>query len=182
MMPLDKRFFPQFATLTAMVAVTLAVFFTVPAMAGEGKLVAVAEPMLAPEIMYQGEDGKEHALSELKGKTVLLHFWATWCVPCREELPKLVAAVAPLENENFVMVPISLDRKIEAARAYLDMNKVVMPVWLDPKSAAMRAFELRGLPSTVLIDAEGKQVARGDGVVNWEDTEVIETIKKASAP
>jgi thiol-disulfide isomerase/thioredoxin len=168
MKPTLNRFFAVFATLVAC-------WVAQPVQAAsEGMLMPSARTAL-PDIGYKDAEGAFVPLSAHKGKVVLLHFWAKWCPPCIDELPKMVAMLDSLDaaqREELVIVPLSLDRDSETVRAFFEQNGLSLPIMRDEGSKAMRALEIRGLPSTVLINRSGEEVARREGVVDWGSTAV----------
>jgi thiol-disulfide isomerase/thioredoxin len=115
-------------------------------------------------------DGSEVRLSDYRGKVVLLNFWATWCAPCRHEMPSLDRLEAELGGDSFAVVPVATGRNsvpgIEKFFAEVDVTH--LPILLDPKQAMAREMAILGLPITVLIDAEGQEIARLRGDAEWD--------------
>jgi thiol-disulfide isomerase/thioredoxin len=171
-MPTLNRFFRFFATVVAVIC------YTGVAMAAQEGLLTPSEPREVADIAYYDREGTEQKLSSLKGKIVVVHFWATWCPPCIEELPQMQKALVGL-GEGVAILPISLDRMKEAVQAFYDANHIILPLMMDDKGKAMRAMEIKGLPSTVIISREGKEIARRAGVVDWSNPAVVEVIKGA---
>lgn len=171
-MPTLNRFFRLFATVVAVIC------YTGVAMAAQKSVLAPSEPRKVADIAYYDSEGTEQKLSSLKGKIVIVHFWATWCPPCIEELPQMQKALAGL-GEGVVVLPVSLDRTKEAVEAFYAANGITLPLVMDDKGKAMRGMEIKGLPSTVIISREGKEIARRAGVVDWSNPAVAEVIKGA---
>lgn len=169
-MPTLNRFFRLFATVVAVICYT-----GVAMAAQEGRLLP-SEPKEVADIAYYDCAGTEQKLSSLKGKVVVVHFWATWCPPCIEELPQMQKVLAGL-GKGVVVLPVSLDRTTEVVQSFYDANGITLPLVMDDKGKAMRALEIKGLPSTVIISREGKEIARRAGVVDWNNPAVIEVIK-----
>ena len=137
-----------------------------------------------PTISYVDTEGETIALSDHKGKVVVLHFWAKWCPPCIEELPEMVAMLDTLDakdKQDLVVLPLSLDRNAETVHAFLEEHALPLPVTRDAGGKAMRALEIRGLPSTVILNRNGQEIARREGVVNWENPAVKEMIMDAGS-
>lgn len=161
----DNRFFILFASIV----VNLALFFApLPAFA-EPNAIRQENLQPAPEVTLIDAAGKAQTLAMYKGKPVILHFWATWCPPCVKELPDLVKLheVYP----DIVILPASLDRSTEVVETFYKSHSIDLPVLLDPRSVTMRAYKIRGLPSSVFINSKGQMVATAEGSVNWQGIE-----------
>ncbi|MBI3709592.1 MAG: TlpA family protein disulfide reductase [Proteobacteria bacterium] len=128
-----------------------------------------AEPRPVPAVAFVDPAGGAHALADFHGRVVLLNFWATWCAPCVEEMPSLDRLQAELGDRDLVVLALSVDRGGYAeVGPFLDRLQVAhLARYLDAKSAAMRAFGVRGLPTSVLIDRQGREVGRLEGPADW---------------
>ncbi|MGF6861086.1 thiol-disulfide isomerase/thioredoxin [Rhodobacteraceae bacterium MBR-64] len=127
-------------------------------------------PRPVPEaVLLDAEDG-EHLMSEYRGKYVLLNFWATWCAPCRKEMPSLDRLQAVLGGANFAVVTVATGRNpVPAIRKFFDETEVAhLPILRDPKQQFARDMAVLGLPSTILIDPEGREIARLIGDAEWD--------------
>ena len=136
-------------------------------------------PRPLPEIRFENGNGEALTLADLMGKTVLLNIWATWCVPCREEMPTLDALEAELGGAAFEVVPLSVDRAgPEVVRKfYAEIGIEHLGLYID---ASMRtSFDLQapGLPTTLLIDSEGRELGRLVGPAEWDTPEMIAFLK-----
>jgi thiol-disulfide isomerase/thioredoxin len=133
------------------------------------KLVFHAEPVAAGVMPFTDADGAEHHLSEWQGKIVLLNFWATWCAPCRKEMPMLDALQAEFGGEDFEVVTIATGRNSVQGirRFYEEVGVTNLPVLLDPKQDLAREMAVFGLPITVILDREGREIARLRGEADW---------------
>jgi thiol-disulfide isomerase/thioredoxin len=134
------------------------------------KLVFHAEPVAAGVAAFTDADGAEHHLSEWQGKIVLLNFWATWCAPCRKEMPMLDALQAEFGGEDFEVVTIATGRNsVQGIRRFFEEVGVTnLPVLLDPKQDLAREMAVFGLPITVILDREGREIARLRGEADWQ--------------
>lgn len=148
------------------------------------KLILADDPKPAPELAFQSREGQETTLSASNGKVRLVNFWATWCAPCREEMPSLEALQNALGGDDFTVLaiatgrnpPEAIDRFSEAA------GLTTLPIWLDPQSRLAWGMGVAGLPVTVLLDREGREVARLTGGADWSTAEAQGILKKLIAP
>ena len=123
--------------------------------------------------------GQQVDLSKWKGRVVLLNLWATWCAPCRKEMPDLAKLQASLGGPDFEVVALSVDRKgIEASQAFLkEIGVTNLAVYSEPEAKSLAALQALGLPATVLIDRNGKEAARLLGPADWSSPEAQEMVK-----
>ncbi|MCC6371650.1 MAG: TlpA family protein disulfide reductase [Bacteroidia bacterium] len=119
--------------------------------------------MVAPEIMLPTPDGKDLALSSLRGKVVLIDFWASWCGPCRKEMPNVVKAYAKFKNKGFEIYGVSLDQEKDRWVEAIAKDGITWPQVSDLKqwgSEVVKLYSIQGIPFTVLIDKDGKILAK----------------------
>lgn len=125
-------------------------------------------------------DGAEKpvTLADFKGKTVLLNLWATWCAPCRHEMPALDRLQAKLADKPFEVVALSLDRSgVAASREFLEeIEAKNLKLYVDPTTRASKPLKVIGMPTTILIDAEGREVGRLVGPAEWDTEEAVRLI------
>lgn len=122
---------------------------------------AIGQP--APEISLESPEGKEIALSSFKGKIVLIDFWASWCGPCRKEMPNVVKAYAKFKNKGFEIFGVSLDQDKARWIEAIEKDKITWPQVSDLKqwqSSVVRQYNIQGIPYTVLLDREGNILAK----------------------
>lgn len=146
-------------------------------------LKPIDPPVPAPDISFVDADGKQHHLSEFRGRGVVVNLWATWCPPCVEEMPSLARLAKTLKPEDIAVLPLSSDRRgAKAVEAFFDKHKITgLPVLIDPHSAAMRAFKARGLPTSIVIDRQGQERARVEGSANWSAPDAVETVQRLAS-
>lgn len=135
-------------------------------------------PRPLPAISFVDGDGAAHALSDYAGKAVVLNLWATWCPPCVAEMPSL-AALARSARRDLVVLPLSSDRggATVVERFYHAHGITGLPVALDPKGHALEALGARGLPTTLIIDRQGRERARLEGAADWAAPEALAAIR-----
>jgi thiol-disulfide isomerase/thioredoxin len=122
---------------------------------------------VAPELTLTGTDGRVRTLGDMRGKAVLLHFWATWCEPCKKELPQLLELGRELASEGaFELVALSVDDHPEAVRTFF-AGRVPAEVYRDGAGAGAKLYEVSALPDAYLIDAKGALRLRLAGARDW---------------
>lgn len=133
------------------------------------KLAFAAEPSAVPSTTFTDSAGGEHSLADWQGKYVLANFWATWCAPCRKELPALDALNRDFGGDRFEVVTIATGRNPVPAieRLFTEVGVESLPILLDPKQALSRDMGVLGLPVSVIIDPEGREIARMSGDAEW---------------
>jgi thiol-disulfide isomerase/thioredoxin len=132
------------------------------------------EAKAVPAFSFTDQDGKPLALDAFRGKVVVIDYWATWCPPCRAEFPMLDRLQASLGPRGLAVVPISLDRGGRQAvdAFYRQLHIASLGEYLDPTNASSRALGLSGLPTALVIDRQGREVARVEGAVEWDSPAV----------
>jgi thiol-disulfide isomerase/thioredoxin len=141
------------------------------------------EPKPLSDITFVDAGQTPLSLADWKGRVVLVNLWATWCGPCREEMPELAELQRQLGSEDFEVVAISLDRQgAEIARPFLEnVGAEALELYLDPSTNVLAAFRAVGLPASILIDRSGREVGRMFGPADWASPEAIRLIKAALA-
>ena len=135
---------------------------------GDMAKLVIAEGRPVPEVGLVDMAEAPHGLAELKGSWVVLNFWATWCAPCREELPSLDRLQAAMPDLTVVAVATG-PNPVPALKRFLDKAEVDdLTIWRDPNSALARQMGVLGLPVTVILSAEGVEVARLIGGAEWD--------------
>ena len=132
---------------------------------------------------FQNGEGKALNLSQWKGRVILVNLWATWCAPCRKEMPALAQLQTELGSDQFEVVAISIDRKgVEASAAFLkDTGAQSLKLYVEPSSAIVNSLQAIGLPATLLIDRQGREIGRLLGPADWASPEAQTLIKAALA-
>ena len=109
----------------------------------------------APDFVLSARDGRQVALSELEGQVVLLNFWATWCGPCRQEMPHLEALYERYSDLGFTLLGVNVEEDSSGADKFLAETPVTFPILFDPKSEVSKKYDVIDMPSTVIIDRAG---------------------------
>ncbi len=143
-----------------------------------GEFVPSSQPYPAPAISLADTTGQSIELSELQGKLVIVNLWATWCEPCLREMPSLERLQSRL-GERIAVLAVAEDRggnkTVEPFIAKLGLKSV--KIYIDPKSEAGHAFGVRGLPTSFLIDREGKVLGRVEGAAEWDSPKILGVIE-----
>jgi thiol-disulfide isomerase/thioredoxin len=157
-----------------------------PLVRGEVAALTVASnPIRVPDLAFQDASGQPKTLADWRGRTVLFNLWATWCVPCRKEMPALDALQAKLGSDAFQVVAVNIDtRNLEKPKAWLkEVGVERLGYFADPSAkvfqdlkAAGKAF---GMPTTLLIDPSGCEIATLAGPAEWASEEAVELLQAA---
>ena len=142
--------------------------------------VASAPGKPAPAISISDQTEQTVDLASFRGRIVLVNFWATWCEPCVKEMPALDALQTRFAGQPFSVVAVSEDRGgLPVARKYYDQHGLDgLDIYCDPHGEAGRAFGIRGLPTSILIDRDGNELGRIEGAVEWDTPAVAGAIEK----
>ena len=131
----------------------------------------------APDFTLTDIDGAVHTLSEYRGQVVLVNFWATWCPPCREEMPALQRAWQQLRNENAAVLAIDIGEDEDTIFQFTANYPVEFPLLMDVDSSVIREWPVRGLPTTFVIDKQGRMIYRAIGAREWDAEGVLDRIR-----
>jgi len=136
-------------------------------------------PRRLPEIQFENGQGQATSLAEFRGKVVLLNIWATWCAPCRREMPTLERLQAELSGPDFEVVALSIDRKglPVVKEFYEELGLQELGMYVDASAKASRELSALGVPTTLLIDREGNELGRLAGPAEWDSREMVSFIR-----
>jgi thiol-disulfide isomerase/thioredoxin len=137
-------------------------------------------PVPAPAISFVAADGSEHHLAEFIGHGMVVNLWATWCAPCVAEMPSLAALSKTVAPDDIAVLPLSSDRGGAAVvQAFYQQHGIAgLPVLLDPKGAAAHAWHVRGIPTSLIIDKQGRERARLEGSADWSTPAAAALVRK----
>ncbi len=143
----------------------------------------VSPPQPVPDVPFLGADSTAHHLADFKGHGMVVNLWATWCAPCVAEMPSLEALSKALAPADIAVLPLSSDRGGAATvQAWYDSHDIKgLPVLLDPKGAMARAFNARGVPTTLIINTSGQVVARLEGAADWGAPDAQTLVQKLAS-
>lgn len=133
-----------------------------------------------PPFTLQALDNSQISLSSFRGKLIVLNVWATWCAPCRRELPSLERLRNKLDYRSFVVVALSIDQDDHVVREYLLDKKINLMSYLDRDGqTAMTLLGVKAIPETLIISSQGTLLARISGERKWDEQKILDAIQKA---
>jgi len=137
------------------------------------KLVPTAPPVPLPEVGLRDETDAPRSLAEYRGRHIVLNLWATWCAPCRTEMPQLQALQAEMGGDRFAVVTVAVGRNAVPAieRFFAEAGVTDLPKLRDPGQDLAAALGVFGLPVTLVVDPEGREIARLTGEADWSSPE-----------
>lgn len=180
-----KKSNKQLWIMLALIVVIVAVIFLLPSCGNRQGAADIESTTLvkagekAPDFTVELFDGGKTSLAELKGKVVLLNFWATWCPPCRQELTRVQSDIIDrFAGRDFVFLPVSRGETRDAVAAFREKTGYTFPMGLDPAQTIYDLYASNYIPRNFLIDAEGKVVLASVGYDAEEFDSLIKTIEK----
>jgi thiol-disulfide isomerase/thioredoxin len=143
-------------------------------------LVRVAPPTPAPDIVFLDARGKQHHLSEFRGRGMVINLWATWCAPCVAEMPSLAALSKAVAPADIAVLPLSADHGgVAAVAAFFRKHAITgLPILLDPDGDAERSFDVLGIPTSFVIDKAGMVRGRLEGPADWSTPAAIALVRQ----
>jgi thiol-disulfide isomerase/thioredoxin len=136
----------------------------------------------APDFTLLDTDGQQVSLQHFRGKVVFLNFWATWCIPCREEMPALEQLHQTYQAQGLAILSIDLKEGVDQVRAFFQKHALSFPSLIDPNGSVFRDYLVAGMPTTYLIDRNGMLLARGVGGRDWTRAEALQLIQELLKP
>lgn len=149
-------------------------------MVGGQRFVRWQTPRALPAVTFADESGRPITFEQFRGRVALLNIWATWCVPCRKEMPTLDRLQAQLGGPDFEVVALSIDQDGIAAvrKFYQEIGIKHLRIYNDPTADVTARLNILGIPATLLIDREGREVGRALGPAEWDAPDVVELIRE----
>jgi thiol-disulfide isomerase/thioredoxin len=142
-------------------------------------LVLINKPKIYEQVTFKDKNQKTVDLVNYKGKLLALNFWATWCAPCREEMPSLDSLQADNRLNNLKIFPINIgqDDLLKSEIFFKELDIQNLDIYFDSKTTLAKKFALRGVPTTILFNKEGQEFARILGAINFKNEEFINWLK-----
>jgi len=145
-------------------------------------LTPIDPPIQAPAFTLQDTQGNPISLADYRGKVLVINFWATWCPPCRREMPSLNRAAAWLKKYDIALLAINSGEQAGKVEKFLQEQPVDFPVVLDPDSAVSTQWKATRLPMTYVVDPQGRLVYRALGSREWDAPELLVPIRSLGLP
>ncbi|MGP1444164.1 TlpA family protein disulfide reductase [Treponema sp.] len=136
------------------------------------------EPIDLPLTSVAKLEGGSMNADAFKGKITLLNFWATWCPPCRAEMPSIERLYAQTKNSAFQIVAVNVGERQAQVASFIEKNKYTFPIYLDESQQLSSIFAARGIPSTYIVDKNGKVIAARIGAMEYDQQELIKVFKE----
>jgi peroxiredoxin len=168
----------QFITAIWVIALFLGASFGAMAQAPGKGLTALTEKKMAPDFELSDLDGKIHRMSDYRGKVVIVNFWATWCPPCREEMPSMQRAWEAIKDQGGEMLAIDVGEDEDRVFQFTADYPVEFPLLLDRDTEVPGRWGVRGLPTTYVVDKQGRMVYRAVGGREWDDPEILKLVRE----
>ena len=142
-------------------------------------LVLTKNPKFHKDVIFKDVNQKDVHLGDFKGKLIILNFWATWCAPCREEMPSLDNLQSNINFDNLKIFPINIGQEdmSKSKSFFKELNIQNLDIYFDAPITLAKKFSLRGVPTTIIFDKEGKEFARIIGSIDFNDEEFINWLK-----
>ncbi len=144
--------------------------------AGKG-LTKLSEISPAPDFLLTDLDGNQHRLSDYRGQVLIINFWATWCPPCRDEMPSMQRAWEQLEKEDILMLGINVGEDEDIIFQFTANYPVEFPLLMDRDSKTIDQWPVNGLPTTFVVDPKGEIVYRAIGGREWDDLKLLDLVR-----
>ena len=142
------------------------------------------KPRPLPDIRFIDGAGQSRSLADLRGHPLVLNIWATWCVPCRQEMPTLERLQAALKGSDTLVVPLSIDSKGRPAVAafYREIGITSLGTYVDQSGDATHLLGISGIPTTLMIDRDGREIGRKIGPAEWDSPDMVALIENRLQP
>jgi len=142
-------------------------------------LVLLKNPKSYEDVTFMDINEKNVNIDDFKGKLIIINFWATWCAPCKEEMPSLDNLQSNTKLNNLKIFPINVGQedKSKSERFFKELNINNLDIYIDAPITLAKKFSLRGVPTTILFNKEGKEFARIMGSIDFNDEEFINWLK-----
>ena len=149
---------------------------------GQQTLPPLAKPFVAPDFRLKDENGKVIRLSDFRGQVVVLNFWATWCPPCREEMPSMERAHQKIKGEKIAIIAVNVGEDEDTVFGFTGQHPLTFPLPLDTDGSVVDQYPVVGLPTTFIIDPSGKATHQAVGGRRWDDDKLLNQLRAMLKP
>ena len=145
---------------------------------------ALETPRPLPQIRFVNRAGRAVTMADFRGRLVVLNIWATWCGPCRREMPTLDSLQSKLGSRDFEVVALSIDRKgVPAIKAfYRELNLKALQIYVDKSGSILRDLDVVGIPTTLLVDSKTREIGRVVGPAKWDSPKAVALVRRYLVP
>lgn len=140
-------------------------------------LTPMPDQPAAPDFVLTAPDGSRHSLVEMRGKPVIVNFWATWCPPCRAEMPSMQRAWEQIKDDGILMLAVNVGEDAQTISQFTSEVPVDFPLPMDLDSKVTQRWPMRGLPTTFVVDPEGRLVYKAQGEREWDDPALLDLVR-----
>ncbi|MGK0170282.1 MAG: thiol-disulfide isomerase/thioredoxin [Gammaproteobacteria bacterium] len=152
------------------------------ALGGGAEITPVEKPYAAPALGLKDTQGNMHHLSDYQGQVLVVNFWATWCPPCRKEMPSLNQAAKALSAHRVTFIAVNIGQTLAQITEFKARVPIDFPVLLDPDQGAVQRWPVLGLPTTVIVDPSGRVAYQVTGEREWDGTGIVAAIRSLAIP
>lgn len=143
----------------------------------EESLTLLKHRPVAPDFNLMDMDGNSFSLTQYRGKPVIINFWATWCPPCREELPSMNRAWHKIKNDNIAMIAINVGEDEDTIFSFMANYPIDFLVLLDQSAKTIKQWPIKGLPTTFVVDPDGQLYYRAIGGREWDSDRLLDQVR-----
>lgn len=165
-------------TLYFKMTMILFLLFMVSSIAAAQSLTPLENPQMAPDFTLVDMDGVSHKLSDYRGKPVIVNFWATWCPPCREEMPSMERAWNKIKDQGIAMLAVNVGEEEDTIFTFTGDYPASFTILLDTTGNITEQWPIRGLPTTYVVSPGGKLVYRAVGGREWDDEQLLDRVRQ----
>lgn len=144
---------------------------------GDQGLTPLPERPPAPAFDLQGPDGESVSLADFRGRPVIVNFWATWCPPCREEMPSMQRAWEQVRPEGIELIAVNVGEDAATIAQFTASHPVGFPLPMDVDMTVVQSWPVKGLPTTFVVDAEGRLAYRAEGEREWDAPALLDQVR-----
>ena len=166
----------KFASVLSLVTLVLTSQFALAQEPAKQTLPPVEKPFAAPDFTLTSDSGKSYHLADLRGQVVLINFWATWCPPCRREMPSMERMWKKIKGKGVTILAINVGENADTIFEFLGSYPVSFPLLMDLDGSVIKRYPVTGLPTTYIVNPQGQVTHRAVGSREWDDPRLYEQL------